>query len=91
MAEEFVKRRIKPALRRAREAELGDLLRGSRDYLSGLWVRLNGGGKGERLGRLEALGLPLPPSTRKESELVRVHGVVDKKLFLVPPVVLSSA
>ena len=56
------------------QAEIGDLVRGTGSYLKGLWDRLNGGGKGTPQGGLEKLGLPLPPATRKESELVRDTG-----------------
>jgi hypothetical protein len=75
VAERFVQKRIKPALRRAQEAELGDLLRSSGSYLKGLWDRLNGGGSRSKLNVLEALGLPIPPSSKKESELVGMKGL----------------
>lgn len=52
------------------QAELGDLVRGTGSYLKGLWDRLNGGGRRSPLGGLKKLGLPLPPATRKESDLV---------------------
>ncbi|KAG1670756.1 hypothetical protein FOA52_013983 [Chlamydomonas sp. UWO 241] len=71
VAEAFVQRRIKPALRRAREQDPAQLLRGTGVYLKGLWVRLNGGrgdGGGAASG-VEQLALPLPKSTAKDSEL----------------------
>lgn len=72
VAEAFVQRRIKPALRRAQQAQLGDLLRDSGAYLKGLWVRLNGGGRSGRRSGLEALGLPVPLPTLRDSEVVSV-------------------
>lgn len=72
VAEAFVQRRIKPALRRAQQAQLGDLLRDSGAYLKGLWVRLNGGGRSGRRSGLEALGLPVPLPTLRDSEVVGV-------------------
>ena len=69
MAEKFVATRLKPALRRASEREVLDLLKESGAYLKGLWVRLNGGGS-RRKGGLLSLGLPMPTSTKRESDLV---------------------
>ena len=69
-AEKFVQQQIKPALKRAQEAELADLVRGTGSYLKGLWDRLNGGGKqASSKASIVDLGLPLPPNSRKDSEL----------------------
>ncbi|GAX73890.1 hypothetical protein CEUSTIGMA_g1340.t1 [Chlamydomonas eustigma] len=81
VAERFVQKRIKPALRRAQEAELGDLLLSSGSYLKGLWDRLNGGGRRSKLNVLEALGLPVPPSSKKESELAIVQLSMELELL----------
>jgi len=70
VAEAFVERKIKPALRKAQETELVDLVKGTGSYLQGLWTRLNGGGTSGRQTALDSMGLPTPTSTRKEGELV---------------------
>jgi len=70
-AEAFVQRRIKPALKRAREQEVGELLHNAGSYLKGLWTRLNGGradAGGAQCG-VAALSLPLPTSTARGSEV----------------------
>lgn len=69
MAGKFVARRIKPALQRAREKQLLEVLSESGAYLRGLWSRLNGGGGRSR--RALPPELELPPSTRKAVEKVR--------------------
>ncbi len=71
VAEQFVARRIKPALERAQQQKLQEVFRESSSYLRGLWVRLNGGGKDGDRGLLPT-GLPLPMSTKKEVEKVRL-------------------
>ncbi|KAL6761963.1 hypothetical protein V8C86DRAFT_2526853 [Haematococcus lacustris] len=68
VAEQFVAMRIKPALRKARETELVDLVKQTGAYLKGLWYRLNGGGTRVREPALSP-DLPLPMSTRRDSEL----------------------
>lgn len=71
VAGKFVAKRIRPALQRAREKELPELLSESRDYLKGLWSRLNGGTAG---GSRKALPpeLKLPANSQKEVDKVRV-------------------
>jgi hypothetical protein len=71
VAGKFVERRIRPALQRAREKEPLELLSESRQYLSGLWQRLNGtAGRSRRALPDE---LPLPPSSSKDVDKVRVR------------------
>lgn len=70
VAERFVASKIKPALRRASERDLVDLIKDSGSYLKGFWIRLNGGGVPNRRDRLVGLQLPLPLATKRESELV---------------------
>lgn len=70
VAGKFVARRIRPALQRAREKELVQVLSESTQYLKGLWARLNGGG-GRRQRALPA-ALVQPPSSKKEIEKVCV-------------------
>jgi hypothetical protein len=67
VAEKFVARRIKPALRKAQESDFLDVVKGTGSYLKGLWIRLNGGGGGGEAA-LPA-GMPLPQSSRKDCEL----------------------
>lgn len=67
VAEQFVARRIKPAIRRAQESDVRDLLKQSGSYLQGLWIRLNGGGNRSKASL--PMDLPLPQSSRKEVEL----------------------
>jgi hypothetical protein len=69
VAGKFVARRIKPALQRAREKELGQVLSESGQYLRGLWARLNGGGG--RRPRALPPALVQPPSSKKDVEKVR--------------------
>ena len=58
------------SLQRAREKELPELLSESRQYLSGLWSRLNGtAGRRQRALPPE---LKLPPSSTKEVDKVCV-------------------
>ena len=67
---QFVATRIKPVLRKAQNAEVGDLVRGTGTYLRGLWSRLNGGGSRVQEPALSP-DLPLPKSSSaKETELV---------------------
>uniref|UniRef100_A0A383VBJ9 Letm1 RBD domain-containing protein n=1 Tax=Tetradesmus obliquus TaxID=3088 RepID=A0A383VBJ9_TETOB len=66
VAGKFVARRIKPALQRAREKELGQVLSESGQYLRGLWARLNGGGG--RRPRALPPALVQPPSSKKDVE-----------------------
>jgi hypothetical protein len=68
VAEQFVARRIKPALRKAQESDLLDIAKETGTYLKGLWIRLNGGG-GSGPASMPA-GMPLPVSARKECEVV---------------------
>eukprot|EP00798_Chlamydomonas_sp_ICE-L_P020032 gene20032-26750_t len=69
IAEKFLDKRLKPALRRAGETEFVDLVKNSTTYLKGLWVRLNGGS--DRMhDSMKDLGLPIPTSTLKDSEMV---------------------
>lgn len=70
VAGKFVARRIRPALQRAREKELGEVLSESGEYLKGLWARLNGGGGRSR--RALPPELQVPPGTKKEIEKVCV-------------------
>jgi hypothetical protein len=67
VAEQFVARRIKPALRKAREADLLDVAKETGAYLKGLWIRLNGGGNSGKVSL--PVGMPLPTATGKECEL----------------------
>ena len=76
VAEKFVENRIKPALARAQERDLVEVLQESSSYLRGLWDRLNGGGGGAR--RALPAGLPLPAASRKEVE--RVIGELGREL-----------
>ncbi|MEW5299727.1 MAG: hypothetical protein WDW36_002714 [Sanguina aurantia] len=69
VAERFVASKIKPALRRASERDIVDLIKDSGSYLKGFWIRLNGGGVPNRRDRLVGLQLPLPVATKRESEL----------------------
>ncbi|KAF6258973.1 hypothetical protein COO60DRAFT_1515473 [Scenedesmus sp. NREL 46B-D3] len=66
VAGKFVARRIKPALQRAREKELGQVLSESGQYLRGLWARLNG--SGGRRPRALPPALVQPPSSKKDVE-----------------------
>lgn len=69
VAGKFVAKRIRPALQRAREKELPELLSESRDYLKGLWSRLNGtAGRSRKVLPAE---LKLPPGSQKEVDKVR--------------------
>jgi hypothetical protein len=72
VAGKFVARRIKPALQRAREKELGQVLSESGQYLRGLWARLNGGGG--RRPRALPPALVQPPSSKKDVERVSLAG-----------------
>jgi len=72
VAEKFVARRIKPALQRAREKQLLEVLSDSGNYLKGLWSRLNGGGGRSR--RSLPPELVLPPTTKRQIEKV-IEGV----------------
>lgn len=56
-------RRIKPALQRAQEKQIGEVLTEGGQYLRGLWARLNGGGGRRR--RALPPELVQPPSSRK--------------------------
>lgn len=68
VAGKFVAKRIRPALQRAREKELPELLSESRDYLKGLWSRLNGtAGRSKKALPAE---LKLPAGSRKEVDKV---------------------
>jgi hypothetical protein len=72
---QFVATRLKPVIRRAQNTEVGDLVRGTGTYLSGLWTRLNGGGGRAREPALSP-DLPLPKTnTAKEAELVGGSGM----------------
>eukprot|EP00967_Tisochrysis_lutea_P078804 scaffold107430_cov22-Tisochrysis_lutea.AAC.1 len=67
---QFVATRIKPVLRKAQNAEVGDIVRGTGSYLKGLWQRLNGGGNRAQEPALSP-DLPLPKNgSAKEIELV---------------------
>jgi uncharacterized membrane protein YgcG len=70
VAEQFVERRIKPALRRAQEKDVLEVLADSGQYLRGLWARLNGaaslGAPASAARDLLPPGLPMPISTRKD-------------------------
>jgi hypothetical protein len=80
MQPQFVATRIKPALRKARETEFVDLVRETGQYLKGLWVRLNGGGSRMREPPLSP-DLPLPASTRTETDLVGQWAVTSHRLL----------
>lgn len=68
VAGKFVAKRIRPALQRAREKELPELLSESRDYLKGLWSRLNGtAGRSRKVLPAE---LKLPGGSQKEVDKV---------------------
>jgi hypothetical protein len=68
VAGKFVAKRIRPALQRAREKELPELLSESRDYLKGLWSRLNGtAGRSKKALPAE---LKLPAGSQKEVDKV---------------------
>mmetsp|Transcript_3050 Transcript_3050/g.8024 ORF Transcript_3050/g.8024 Transcript_3050/m.8024 type:complete len:678 (-) Transcript_3050:373-2406(-) len=70
VAGKFVATRIKPVLRKAQNAEVGDIVRGTGSYLKGLWQRLNGGGNRAQEPALSP-DLPLPKNgSAKEIELV---------------------
>lgn len=67
-AGKFVAKRIRPALQRAREKELPELLLESRDYLKGLWSRLNGtAGRSRKALPAE---LKLPAGSQKDVDKV---------------------
>lgn len=68
VAGKFVARRIRPALQRAREKDLLEVVSESGEYLKGLWARLNGGGGRSR--RALPPELVQPPSSKKEIEKV---------------------
>lgn len=68
VAGKFVAKRIRPALQRAREKELGEVLSESGEYLKGLWARLNGGGSSSK--RALPPALLQPPGSKKEIEKV---------------------
>lgn len=68
VAGKFVAKRIRPALQRAREKELPELLSESRDYLKGLWSRLNG--TAGRSKKALPGGLKLPGGSQKEVDKV---------------------
>jgi hypothetical protein len=67
---QFVATRIKPVLRKAREGEFVNIVKETGEYLSGLWSRLNGGGS-RLIEPPLSPDLPLPLSTKAETELVR--------------------
>ncbi|KAF5837598.1 hypothetical protein DUNSADRAFT_4169 [Dunaliella salina] len=70
VAGKFVATRIKPVLRKAQNAEVGDIVRGTGSYLKGLWQRLNGGGDRAQEPALSP-DLPLPKSgSAKDTELI---------------------
>jgi len=71
VAGKFVAKRIRPALQRAREKELPELLFESKEYLKGLWSRLNGtAGRRQRALPPE---LQLPLSSQKEVDKVSLE------------------
>jgi hypothetical protein len=83
VAEKFVANRIKPALQRAQERDIVEVVLESGTYLRGLWDRLNGGGGGGR--RALPTGLPMAASSKKEvermiSELGRELESLEKRL-----------
>jgi hypothetical protein len=67
-AGKFVAKRIRPALQRAREKELPELLSESGAYLKGLWSRLNGtAGRSRKALPAE---LKLPAGSQKDVDKV---------------------
>jgi hypothetical protein len=76
VAGKFVAKRIRPALQRAREKELPELLSESREYLKGLWSRLNGSSAGRSRKALPG-DLKLPGGSQKEVDKVRRQGRVE--------------
>ncbi|EFJ48119.1 hypothetical protein VOLCADRAFT_104902 [Volvox carteri f. nagariensis] len=77
VAGEIIANRIKPALKRASEQDLVQVVRGTGSYLKGLWVRLNGGSPAAgrwggwmgAVGALEGRELPRPEGAQQRSEL----------------------
>ncbi|GIL51245.1 hypothetical protein Vafri_7097 [Volvox africanus] len=73
-AGEIIANRIKPALKRASEQDLVQVVQDAGSYLKGLWVRLNGGAPapgrwGGWKGMVADTELPRPEGTQQRSEL----------------------
>ncbi|GLI62003.1 hypothetical protein VaNZ11_004577 [Volvox africanus] len=73
-AGEIIANRIKPALKRASEQDLLQVVQDTGSYLKGLWVRLNGGSPapgrwGGWKGVVADKELPRPEGTQQRSEL----------------------
>ncbi|GIL75359.1 hypothetical protein Vretimale_8033, partial [Volvox reticuliferus] len=73
-AGELIANRIKPALKRASEQDLLQVVQDTGSYLKGLWVRLNGGAPapgrwGGWRGMVADRELPRPEGTQQRSEL----------------------